>query len=336
MTIKSLLTHVLLFTAAVLAAGCATPPVMAPRTAAELAGSLSGGTPPKARGEQLATMETYQYLRIDPEKMGILNAADDGRFTYIAFASRSDRAIEFFDSDGKPLTAARAGAVVAIAGIHKGVLVRLGRSSSYVVPNPRAAPDDRPNLELDPDVIEARTRVELALTQLPAFRRALERADAAKATPAATEAATHGSASMPPSAMKPGTVVGRADDLSYVKTPEGSLVRVFFASGGLTIVRPYDGVQRLYTEAAGAQEIRIAGYTDSIGSEASKPWLAQARAEAIRMQMIQRGVAPERIVISRPSTGQDLAEKSTVAGRAMNRRVEVLFVKTAKPTASTQ
>jgi hypothetical protein len=157
MTMKSLHTHALLFTAAVVFTGCATPPVKAPRTAAELAGSLATGTPPKARSEQLATMETYQYLRIDPEKMGILNAADDGRFTYLAFASRSDRAIEFFDSDGKPLTAARAGAVVAIAGIHKGILVRLGRSSTYVVPNPRAAPDDRPNLELDPDVIEARS-----------------------------------------------------------------------------------------------------------------------------------------------------------------------------------
>jgi OOP family OmpA-OmpF porin len=64
--------------------------------------------------------------------------------------------------------------------------------------------------------------------------------------------------------------------------------------------------------------------------------LAQSRAEAIRTLMLKRGVSPERIVVTWSGGGRDIADNTTEAGRAMNRRVEVLFVKAAKAAASTQ
>ena len=182
-------------TVAILAAGCVVPPQPI-ATQQPPADPTPVATKPASKPrEQLATMETYQYLRVDPEKTGVLNAADDGRYTYLAFAAKVDETIEFFDAEGSPLTAARAGSVVALPGIHKGILVRQGRSNTFVAPNPRAAPNDRPNIEADPDVIEARTRLEVATTQLPAFRRAIERADAAKS---ATAAPTPASPATPP------------------------------------------------------------------------------------------------------------------------------------------
>ena len=136
-------------------------------------GSMANKTP-----TTLATMETYQYLRIDPEKTGVLNAADDGRYTYLAFEPRQNDPLSFFDQDGEPLTFARAGAIVALPGIYKGILVRASQAeNSYIAPNPRASAADRPNLEGDPEIIEARTKLEVASTQLPAFRRAMRRAD---------------------------------------------------------------------------------------------------------------------------------------------------------------
>ncbi|MCZ8322942.1 MAG: hypothetical protein O9296_15365, partial [Novosphingobium sp.] len=217
-------------TVAILATGCVVPPQLV-ATQQQPADPTPVAAKPAAKPrEQLATMETYQYLRVDPEKTGVLNAADDGRYTYLAFAAKVDETIEFFDADGAPLTAARAGAVVALPGIHKGILVRQGRANTFVAPNPRAAPNDRPNIEADPDVIEARTRLEVATTQLPAFRRAIERADAAKSATAAT---TPASPTTPP---KPIAAAPRPDDPSYVRTPEGVMVRVFFATGGRTIV----------------------------------------------------------------------------------------------------
>jgi hypothetical protein len=323
-------TLVMVATIAILATGCVVPPqpTAVPSPPAE-ATPVASKPPAKSR-EQLATIETYQYLRVDPEKTGVLNAADDGRYTYLAFATKIDETIEFFDADGSPLTAARAGSVVALPGIHKGILVRQGRANTFVAPNPRAAPNDRPNIEADPDVLEARTRLEVATTQLPAFRRAMERADAAKTTAAAP---TPPAPAIPP---KPSLAAPRPDDPSYVRTPEGVMVRVFFATGGRTIVRPDDGLQRLETEASGAQEIRIAGYTDNIGPDTVNAKLAQSRAEAIRTLMLKRGVPPERIVVTWSASGRDIADNSTETGRAMNRRVEVLFVKVAKTAASTQ
>jgi len=323
-------TLVMVVTVAILATGCVVPPqpTAAPQPQAEATPVAS--KPAAKPREQLATIETYQYLRVDPEKTGVLNAADDGRYTYLAFATKVDETIEFFDAEGAPLTAARAGSIVALPGIHKGILVRQGRANTFVAPNPRAAPNDRPNIEADPDVVEARTRLEVATTQLPAFRRAMERADAAKtATPASTP-------STPPTPPKPIAAAPRPDDPSYLRTPEGVMVRVFFATGGRTIVRLDDGLQRLETEATGAQEIRIAGYTDNIGPDTINAKLAQSRAEAIRTLMLKRGVPPERIVVTWSASGRDIADNSTETGRAMNRRVEVLFVKAAKTAASTQ
>ncbi len=317
-------------TVAILAAGCVVPPQPIATQQPPADPTPVAIKPASKPREQLATMETYQYLRVDPEKTGVLNAADDGRYTYLAFASKVDETIEFFDADGTPLTAARAGSVVALPGIHKGILVRQGRANTFVAPNPRAAPNDRPNIEADSDVIEARTRLEVATTQLPAFRRAIERADAAKtATAAPTQAVL-------PTPTKSMAAAPRPDDQSYVRTPEGVMVRVFFATGGRTIVRPDDGLQLLESEATGAREIRIAGYTDNIGPDTLNAKLAQSRAEAIRTVMLKRGVPPERIVVTWSAGGRNIADNTTETGRAMNRRVEVLFVKAAKTAASTQ
>jgi hypothetical protein len=317
-------------TVAILATGCVVPPqpTAAPQPQAEATPVAS--KPAAKPREQLATIETYQYLRVDPEKTGVLNAADDGRYTYLAFATKVDETIEFFDAEGAPLTAARAGSIVALPGIHKGILVRQGRANTFVAPNPRAAPNDRPNIEADPEVVEARTRLDVATTQLPAFRRAMERADAAKATTPVSTPST------PPTPPKPIVAAPRPDDPSYVRTPEGVMVRVFFATGGRTIVRPDDGLQRLETEATGAQEIRIAGYTDNIGPDTINAKLAQSRAEAIRTLMLKRGVPAERIVVTWSAGGRDIADNTTETGRAMNRRVEVLFVKAAKTAVSAQ
>jgi hypothetical protein len=321
---------VMVATIALLATGCVVPPQPIATQQPPAEPSPVATKPVTKPRDQLAMMETYQYLRVDPEKTGVLNAADDGRYTYLAFATKVDETIEFFDAEGAPLTVARAGSVVALHGIHKGILVRQGRANTFVAPNPRAAPNDRPNIEADPEVVEARTRLEVATTQLPAFRRAMERADAAKATTPVSTPST------PPTPPKPIVGAPRPDDPSYVRTPEGVMVRVFFATGGRTIVRPDDGLQRLETEATGAQEIRIAGYTDNVGPETINAKLAQSRAEAIRTLMLKRGVPAERIVVTWSAGGRDIADNTTETGRAMNRRVEVLFVKAVKTAASTQ
>lgn len=305
--------------------GCALPP-----TVDGTAAPGSAGAP-----EQLATMKTYQYLRIDPEKTGVANAADDGRYTYVAFNRPVSDDTAFFDAEGNPITVARQGRVAALPGVYKGFLVRIGQFNSFVAPNPRASAADRPNLEADPEVVEARNRLEVAATHLPAFRRAMQLADAAQrerqptdtgTSPAPVPSSREGAQAYAVPPLPPLKPVA-ADDPTYVRLPNGVMVRIFFAAGGRAIVRPDDGLQRLESEATDASEVRISGYADAIGSEAANASLARSRAEAIRALLLKRGVSPDKIFLTWTGTGRYLADNETERGRALNRRVEVVFVK---------
>jgi OOP family OmpA-OmpF porin len=69
--------------------------------------------------------------------------------------------------------------------------------------------------------------------------------------------------------------------------------------------------------------VEIGGHTDTNGSAESNLRLSQARADAVRDELVGRGVAADRLVArgygqSRPRTPND-----TVAGRAANRRIEL-------------
>jgi flagellar motor protein MotB len=327
MTTQRLLAPLLLSTAF----GCALPPPV-DGTAA----------PPASAGahEQLATMKTYQYLRIDPEKTGVANAADDGRYTYVAFNRPVSDDTAFFDAEGNPITVARQGRVAALPGVYKGFLIRIGLFNSFVAPNPRASAADRPNLEADPEVVEARNRLEVAATHLPAFRRAMQLADAAQrqapdsgASPAPVPSSREGAQAYIVPPLPPLKPIA-AGDPTYVRLPNGVMVRIFFAAGGRAIVRPDDGLQRLESEASDASEVRISGYADAIGSEAANASLARSRAEAIRALLLKRGVPADKIFLTWTGNGRYLADNETERGRALNRRVEVVFVKPPRERAA--
>lgn len=341
-------------------------------------------------GQSLAAMKTFQYITIDADQTGLANVADDGRYTYLAFAAEAPQNLVLFDAEGEPLDAmVRQGRIVALNGIHSsGILVRTSAdpaqrpSHTFVAPNPRAQASDRPELEVDPELVEARSRLENLTRQGPAFRRAIERAEArqrdrrsggsfgASAWPSAPAAAPSSPSSSPSSSsgstwsasarsaasvqeagVRPAAMAlplrgaampsrpvgsgsggggGGGDEALVQRLPNGTLLRVFFASGGRAIVRPDDGLARLENEALGADEVHIAGYTDGIGSESQNADLARGRAEAIQSLLVKRGVPPGRIFLTWHGTGRYLAENDSEQGRAMNRRAEVLFVRQAK------
>lgn len=341
-------------------------------------------------GQSLAAMKTFQYITIDADQTGLANVADDGRYTYLAFAAEAPPNLALFDAEGEPLDAmVRQGRIVALNGIHSsGILVRISAdpaqrpSHTFVAPNPRAQASDRPALEVDPELVEARSRLENLTRQGPAFRRAIERAEArqrdrrsgggfgASAWPSAPAAAPSSPSSSPSSssgstwsssarsaasvqeagvrstamafplrgAAMPSRPVGSGsgsgsgggDEALVQRLPNGTLLRVFFASGGRAIVRPDDGLARLENEALGADEVHIAGYTDGIGSESQNADLARSRAEAIQSLLVKRGVPPGRIFLTWHGAGRYLADNDSEQGRAMNRRAEVLFVRQAK------
>jgi len=72
-------------------------------------------------------------------------------------------------------------------------------------------------------------------------------------------------------------------------------------------------------------------YTDNIGSEAFNLLLSQRRAEALKDRLMQNGIPGDTIVTIGVGEGQPIADNSTAAGQAINRRG--VFVFRSRPVA---
>lgn len=80
-------------------------------------------------------------------------------------------------------------------------------------------------------------------------------------------------------------------------------------------------------------EIRIVGHTDNTGSDSVNDPLSVQRAQATRQYLAARGVDPNRIVIAGRGERDPIADNSTEAGRAQNRRVEIFLGEKANVAA---
>lgn len=81
-------------------------------------------------------------------------------------------------------------------------------------------------------------------------------------------------------------------------------------------------------------EIRIVGHTDNTGSDAINNPLSQRRADSTRDYLVDRGVAPRRIQTAGRGEREPIADNSTDAGRAKNRRVEIYIAEPAQAAAA--
>jgi len=77
--------------------------------------------------------------------------------------------------------------------------------------------------------------------------------------------------------------------------------------------------------------IQVEGHTDSVGSASYNQTLSENRASAVRSYLIQRGVDANRLAAVGYGLTRPVADNSTAAGRAQNRRVEMLIVPAQQP-----
>ncbi len=71
-------------------------------------------------------------------------------------------------------------------------------------------------------------------------------------------------------------------------------------------------------------KMTVVGHTDSSGSESYNQQLSERRAEAVRAELIRDGVPAERLSAAGRGESEPRADNATAAGRAQNRRVEIL------------
>lgn len=74
-----------------------------------------------------------------------------------------------------------------------------------------------------------------------------------------------------------------------------------------------------------ASTVTVVGHTDSVGSAQANLELSGRRAAAVADYLVQRGVQRNRMVVETRGETEPIADNSTEAGRAQNRRVEMLI-----------
>lgn len=78
-----------------------------------------------------------------------------------------------------------------------------------------------------------------------------------------------------------------------------------------------------------SMEVRIIGHTDNTGSDTVNDPLSMQRAASARDYLAARGVDARRILVNGRGEREPIADNSTEAGRAKNRRVEIFLAERA-------
>jgi len=122
-------------------------------------------------------------------------------------------------------------------------------------------------------------------------------------------------------------------DLLMVQLKQGAVVRlnnIFFETAKWDLqpesFSELDRVVSLLTVNPRMQ-IEIAGHTDDIGSDASNKTLSENRARSVRTYLVEKGIAPSRLVSRGYGESKPVATNDTEEGRQENRRVEFKVMK---------
>ena len=175
----------------------------------------------------------------------------------------------------------------------------------------------------DPDADRARRAAE---TQAREAEAKVREAEQARRQAAATE--------QPRAAEQP-KAAALATELANLKaqqTGRGLVLTVgdvLFASGKTEVS---SGGQRSidkladFLKAYPRRNVLIEGHTDNTGDQDFNIKLSQQRADTVRNQLVERGVAPQRIRTKGYGSKFPVVDNDTTGGRQQNRRVEVVIL----------
>ncbi|HKP50194.1 MAG TPA: OmpA family protein [Gemmatimonadales bacterium] len=106
-----------------------------------------------------------------------------------------------------------------------------------------------------------------------------------------------------------------------------TLQGVTFATGKATLTPESEAVLvdvAKQLQASPEVRVQVAGFTDNSGSRAANVRLSQSRAVAVEKFLEQNGVSPAQLTAKGFGPDRPIASNKTAAGRAKNRRVELI------------
>lgn len=217
------------------------------------------------------------YLGYQMGDSGVASALDDGQYTYVEFRQPPGTDLRCFDDNGTPLACERVDKVLAIAGVHRGILLRQGDKASYLAPNPRAQAQPPRQLARTADwASHAQARNNVMLKG--PLMQALARSDAL--------------------ASKARQATGQKDGRPEVAAQHWR--HVPFATGSAQLDGRKPAVARLLTRARQADSIHI----DVLAGTGRKALLAQARVKALHRLLRAARIAEGKIRVHTRTVGE--------------------------------
>lgn len=118
-----------------------------------------------------------------------------------------------------------------------------------------------------------------------------------------------------------------ACDQSMATVLSGARIEFATASSdmGRGATKLLDSIARAASACEGV--LRVEGHTDGVGTDSRNTALSLRRAEAVRVALIARGVAADRLVAEGFGDSRPIANNGTADGRARNRRIEIRSVR---------
>ena len=118
------------------------------------------------------------------------------------------------------------------------------------------------------------------------------------------------------------------------KIQEGKKIRInnlFFATNKTIILPESEAAMEdltIFLSENPTVKIHIVGHTDAVGSATANQRLSEGRANAVRSDLIMRGIDPDRLTAEGKGESEPIATNDTEEGRALNRRVEFTITTT--------
>ncbi len=188
--------------------------------------------------------------------------------------------------------------------------------------------------------IQVASETELIKAELANLREILTQADLERRPPAST-------ALRPASAMKGATFtaaprneltspIGLRASESIRYTTTAIQFRVTFAEDDATFSPSQAFRQALLRAAGSSRAVSILGASDSAITTAKSETAAATRAENVGTFLIANGIDPAKLKTASVPSGAFIADNSTIAGKSMNRRVDIQITRSQPIPASPQ
>jgi outer membrane protein OmpA-like peptidoglycan-associated protein len=133
-------------------------------------------------------------------------------------------------------------------------------------------------------------------------------------------------------ANHPELLEGKALEVQYAsnitQTVASKNVQINFETGSATISSSsYETLDQIYTSAQAAEGLKVGiyGHTDNTGSADKNQVLSEQRAESVKQYLLKKGLDAARLESKGYGDTQPIGDNHTAAGKAKNRRVQIVL-----------